>query len=258
MMHLIEGLNIHVQVMGKGEPVLLLHGWGISLQEMLPVAEQLAPQGFQCHLLDFPGFGSSDLPPEPWDVPRYAAFVKAYLQSTGLPYVHLIGHSFGGRVSIVLAADHPEWVNKLVLVDSAGVRPRPSNKMKVYYASRKVIFTLLKLPLLRVLEPSVRAWFWRKFGSADAQAAMGKSPILLETFKRVVGQDLVPYARRIQAPTLLIWGDQDQDTPLYQAQILEQAIPNAGLVLFEGTGHYAYLERLPHFIRVVTTFFKGQ
>jgi pimeloyl-ACP methyl ester carboxylesterase len=258
MMQRIDGLHIHVQVMGEGDPVMLLHGWGVSSREMLPVAQQLTAHGFQSHLLDFPGFGASDLPPEPWDVPHYAAFIHMYLQSSGLQRVHLIGHSFGGRVSLVLAADHPEWVDKLVLVDSAGVRSPTVNQPSLFSAGRKGIAALLKLPLLNRLEPAARAWFWRKFGSADAQAAMSKSPILLETFKQVIEQDLVPYAQRIQAPTLLIWGELDQDTPLYQAKILEQAISDAGLVVFEGAGHYAYLEQLPHFIRVVTTFFKGQ
>jgi pimeloyl-ACP methyl ester carboxylesterase len=256
-MPLIDGLEIGVDVVGEGDPVLLLHGWGVSMQEILPVAQRLSQLGFQCHSLDLPGFGSSQLPPQAWDVPRYAAFVKSYLEYAGLNSVHVIGHSFGGRISLVLGADYPDLIRKIVLVDSAGVPPRVSWQMKSYSLSRKVIFVLLKLPLLNRFEPAVRRWFWQRFGSVDAQAAIKRSPILIDTFKLVIKQDLLPYARRIHKPTLLVWGELDQDTPLDQAKILEEAIPDVGLVVFDGAGHYAYLDRLPEFVRIVTTFFKG-
>lgn len=248
----IDGLTVGLEIIGTGQPVLLLHGWGANRQLMEPIAGRLAAQGFECHLFDFPGFGDSDLPPAIWDVPRYAQFVLAYMDHAGLDQVHLIGHSFGGRVSIVLGAEYPSRVSKIVLTDSAGVKPTPSPRMRVYYASRKVIFTLLKLPLLSRLEPSVREWFRQRYGSPDYKNA---GP-LAETFKQVVNQDLLDYARRIQAPTLLIWGDQDEDTPIKDAKLLESTIPDAGLVVFEGAGHYAYLERPTDFVRIVAHFFK--
>jgi pimeloyl-ACP methyl ester carboxylesterase len=248
---MIDGLTVGVQVVGQGQPVLLLHGWGANRQAMLPIAERLAAQGFECHCLDFPGFGQSQTPAQAWDVERYARFIVAYLESAGLEQVHLIGHSFGGRVSIVLGADFPERVQKLVLTDSAGVKPTPTGRLRLYYASRRVIFALLKLPLLSRFEPPVRERLRQRYGSADYKAA---GP-LTETFKRVVNQDLLSHARRIQAPTLLIWGDQDQDTPLKDAKLLETVIKDAGLVVFEGAGHYAYLERPADFARIVAYFF---
>jgi len=253
----IDGLSVGVQVVGQGIPVLLLHGWGQEIASFLPIGERLAPHGFACHILDLPGFGTSDTPPEPWDVPRYAQFIMTYLDYAELSKVNLIGHSFGGRLSIVLGADYPNIVDKIVLTDSAGVRPTPSVRMRAYYATRRVIFTLLKIPGLHLLEPPTRRWFQHKFGSPDYQNTL-QDPVFAETFKRVINQDLVPYAKRIQHPTLLIWGENDNATPLSDAKILEAAIPDAGLVVFDGAGHYAYLEQPDYFVRIVSHFLGGE
>jgi pimeloyl-ACP methyl ester carboxylesterase len=183
----------------------------------------------------------------------YADFVMAYIQKMKLNRVRLIGHSFGGRISIYLSAHYPEVVRQIVLADSAGVRPEQSMNMRLYYSGRRVMFTLLKIPGLRRFERPLRDWLRQKFGSTDY---LNAGP-LEETFKLVINEDLVPIAREIQAPTLLIWGEQDKDTPLRDAKILEDAIPDAGLVVFEGAGHYAYLERPTEFARIVSHFFKS-
>jgi pimeloyl-ACP methyl ester carboxylesterase len=77
---------------------------------------------------------------------------------------------------------------------------------------------------------------------------------LRDTFVRVINEDLTDCARRVQAPTVLIWGDQDDDTPLWHGRRLEELIPDAGLIVFEGAGHFAYLERLSDFVRIVDHF----
>jgi len=251
---IIQGLPTEARVWGQGQPVLLLHGWRASAELMQPVAERLAHKGFACHALDLPGFGQTATPPEAWDVAQYAAFVLAYLDSVGLERVHLIGHSFGGRISILLGAQHPQRVGKIVLTDSAGVKPLPTFKWRVYYALRRGIFGVLKLPPLRGFDAPLREWFWRRFGSDDARSARAENPVLFQTFQRVIGQDLVSFARKIQAPTLLIWGEKDADTPLQDAKILEAAIPDAGLVVIAGAGHYAYLEEPEYFVHVVAHF----
>ena len=99
----------------------------------------------------------------------------------------------------------------------------------------------------------MQRWVRERYASEDLKNA---GP-LEDTFLRVVREDLVPRAARIKASTLLIWGDQDQDTPLWQAQVLEKTIPDAGLVVFKGAGHFAFQERIADFIRIVDTFFKG-
>lgn len=248
----VGDLRVGVYVLGQGEPIILLHGWGGSSANFLPVISRLSQEGFACHVLDLPGFGMSDLPSQAWDVPRYAQFVKDYMDFADLPKASLIGHSFGGRISLVLGAECPERIKKLVLVNSAGVRLPPSLKTRFYTLGRRAIFAMLKLPLMKRFEPPLRRWFRQKFGSADYLSAGA----LAETFKQVVNQDLTGYAKRITAPTLLIWGDLDHETPIQAARILESAIPDAGLVIFEGAGHFSYLDRPLEFVRIVTRFLR--
>lgn len=248
----IGGLDSGVAVIGSGTPVLLLHGWGANIQTMWPVAQQLAQAGFAAHVLDFPGFGKTQLPPRAWTVPDYAQWVISYLDLAKLEKVHLIGHSFGGRVSLVLGGDYAERVNKIVLSNSAGVRLPLSTKQRVLSMGRNGLMTALSLPGLHNTREKVRQKLRERFASEDY---LNAGP-LLETFKLVVEQDLLPFAQRIQAPTILFWGDQDQDTPLAIGRILEQNIPDAALIVAQGAGHYAYLDDLNQFMQVVKHFFK--
>lgn len=245
----VNGLKLACTIHGNGPTAIVaLHGWGGSIESFWPVALQLNRSGrYSVHLLDLPGFGESDLPPVAWDVPAYAALVVAYMTARGLDRVHVLGHSFGGRIGLMLGADYAGRVNKLVLANCAGV-PNPGNLLRdgVVQAAKAV----LSLPGLRRLYEPARRRAYRQLGATDYLEA---GP-LRETFLRVVGQDLLPQAARVSRPTLLIWGDQDRDTPLWQGRKLEQTIPDAGLVVFEGAGHFSYLERLPEYVRLVDHF----
>lgn len=245
----IMGLQTAYAVEGSGPvPVLALHGWGGSIDSFWPVAQQLGKLGtYTVHVLDLPGFGETAIPPESWGVPEYAAFVVAFLDAQGLDCVHLLGHSFGGRISLILGADYPERVQKMVLADSAGV-PNPANPARD--AAVKAAKAVFGLPGLKQLYEPVRRRAYEQMGSTDYLEAGA----LQETFVKVVAQDLLSYAARIARPTLLIWGDRDTDTPLWQGRKLEATIPDAGLVIFPGAGHFSYLERLPEYVRVVNYF----
>ncbi len=251
---ILDGIELNMTVAGEGDPVLVLHGWGARIESVAMIQQRLAPLGYRVYAIDFPGFGKSDLPPTAWGVADYARFVAHLLDHLGLERVHLIGHSFGGRISIVLGADYPERVKKIVLTDSAGVIMPPSSKQQVTRGIGRIVKDLFALPGLKIFEPAVQDWYRDRFGSEDYKSA---GP-LMPTFLKVVNEDLLPRAARIKASTLLIWGDQDQDTPLWQGQLLEKTIPDGGLVVFQGAGHFAYQERISDFIRIVDTFFKGK
>jgi len=235
---------------GQGEPVLLLHGWGANLELMQGLAKGLADEGFRVIVPDLPGFGQSDPPSETWTVHDYSRHVLALMEHFGLEQVYLFGHSFGGRLSIVLSSHYPERILKVVLCDAAGVKPSVP-----WYRS-------LPVTLYRALEGVIGDWgvvqslresYRARVGSADYQQAGA----LRETFLAVISEDLLPFAAEMPHPTLLIWGDRDEDTPLQQAKQLEQAIPDAGLVVFEGAGHYSYLDHPADTLRVVSYFFNN-
>ncbi|HMM26877.1 MAG TPA: alpha/beta hydrolase [Aggregatilineaceae bacterium] len=246
----IEGLSVGTAVIGEGRPVVALHGWGGAIRSFWPVAEQLTPRGYQVHVLDLPGFGASDLPPAPWGVRDYSRFVRDYLDAARLECADLLGHSFGGRISLVLAAEHPDRVRKLVLASSAGIPTTPSASQRLRTAGAQAVRDTLDRLGLDGLRARLQHRYHERYASEDYRNA---GP-LRETFLRVISEDLTPFAQRVQAPTVLIWGDQDADTPLWQGRRLEALIPDAGLIVFQGAGHFAYLERLLDYVRIVDHF----
>ncbi len=249
----VDGLRCGYVVAGDGPPLLLLHGWGASLELMWPLAEQLASAGFRVYAPDFPGFGSSDPPPVPWSVRDYANFVLEFLDQLGLQQVDLGGHSFGSRVSLMLGADSPQRIRKLLLFNAAGLRrPQPllaRMRLKLYQSLRSTLRGLR----LTTLSDGLGQWYHLRYASADYRNAQG---VMRPTFVRVVSEDMRPFASRVRPPTLLFWGDQDTDTPLWMGRELEAVIPDAGLIIWQGAGHYSYLDRLTDTARVVTHFLR--
>lgn len=250
----VAGLTTRYAVHGDGPAkILALHGWGGQIASFWPVAQGLAPEKYTVHLLDLPGFGGTALPPTPWGVADYAQFVCAYLDVQGLARVHLLGHSFGGRIGLVLGADHADRIGKMVLADSAGVRLPRSAMADLQRLVVKAGKAVMRLPVLRSFYEPLRRRLYRSLGETDYLEAGA----LRETFVRVIEEDLLPYAARVAVPTLLIWGERDTATPLWQGRVLEQTIPDAGLVVFAGAGHFSYLDRLPDYLRVVDHFLAG-
>lgn len=249
----LNGLSINHIVIGSGQPVLMLHGWGANMGLVMPLAQRLAASGYQVYTLDLPGFGHSTPPPIAWSVDDYVKFVIAYLDYHQVEKTFLFGHSFGGRLGLVLGADHAERLIKMTLADAAGVRPKSSSSGNLRLKTYHFVLNSLKIIGLSGQAERLREWYSNRYGSADYKAAQG---IMRPTFVKVVNEDLLPYAARIKVPTLLFWGDQDADTPLSQGKLLEQTIPDAGLVVLEGAGHYSYLEKLAETARIMDYFFK--
>jgi pimeloyl-ACP methyl ester carboxylesterase len=238
---------------GSGPALLLLHGWGARKELMAPIAQRLA--GFRTIVPDLPGFGATPSPPRAWGVDDYAAWVIALLDRLGVERAHVVGHSHGGRVAIALASAHPHRVDRLVLTDSAGIRPRHG----LLYRWRVATFKLLRAAgsgswLPRALrEAAARRAALR--GSEDYRAASGT---VRTSMVRLVNADLRPELARLTVPTLLIWGGRDQETPLGDARLMERLIPDAGLVVFEGAGHFAYAEEPDRFARIVGVFLRRE
>ncbi len=230
--------------------MLVLHGWGGSVETVDPVVSMLAPAA-RAYAIDLPGFGESDPPPVPWGTSDYASFVRDFMDALGIESAAIVGHSFGGRIAIRLGIDVPDRVKKLVLVNSAGIRPRRSAR---YY--RRLGLARLGNALERVGgRPGalVRA--------ATARLTMSQNHFdgrpLLRTFARVVSEDLRDELPRLTVPTLLVWGAKDHQTPLADGMLMERLIPDARLVVFEHAGHFSHRDEAPGFREVVTEFLSG-
>ncbi|HEX8647598.1 MAG TPA: alpha/beta hydrolase [Thermoleophilaceae bacterium] len=248
----IDGLSIRhsdrgAQRQAADLPVLVLHGWGAHLEAVEPIVAALEHET-RVVALDLPGAGESDPPPEPWDADDYMRFVLRFLDELGVERVHVVGHSHGGRIAICMAAQHPERVGRLLLCDSAGLPPRRGMKYraKVGVAKAGKVAGRMGSPG-RALQERLRA----RVGSTDYLQA---SETMRGTFRRLIAMDLSDRLPRIEATTLLVWGSDDEDTPLWMAHRMEELIPDAGLAVFEGAGHYSYADDVARFGSVARLF----
>ena len=154
--------------------------------------------------------------------------------------VTLIAHSFGARVAIKLAKEFGYFLDKLVIVDGAGIKPR--RKLKYYYS----IYKHKILKRLKIVHSA---------GSADYKAL----PTAMKgTFINIVNEDLTPLLKFITLPTLIVWGENDRETPLYMAKKMHRLIANSGLVVLKNAGHFSYIDQYQKFIAVLGYFLESK
>lgn len=248
------GVSLAYTISGKPSretsDILLLHGWGVDHASLNMFIEAFSNET-QVAALDFPGFGESPEPSEAWDNRRYSELVETFIETEKLKTPVLICHSFGGRVALDLAARRPDLVGKLILMGSAGVRPKRKVSYYVKLYSFKTIRGLSKIPGFHWLLSDFLKQYRQKYGSSDYQKA---SDVMKRTLSSVINEDLTSVMPSIKAPTLLIWGSKDTATPIEHARVMASLIPGAGLVVFEGFGHYAFLNKAQETLKIVRKF----
>ncbi|MBQ5970056.1 MAG: alpha/beta hydrolase [Clostridia bacterium] len=247
----INGLNINYLCEGSGPPVLLLHGWGANITLFRGIVD-LLKSSYTVLAPDLPGFGESDEPPAPWCVDDYVDFVLDFLKDFPTEKLIVLGHSFGGRVIIKLASrETPFTLEKVILVDAAGVKPKKTLRQKIRQRLFKIGKRLLSLRLVKKLFPNALENLRKRSGSADYNAA---SPLMRQTLVRVVNEDLCDLMPNVTCPALLIWGVNDDATPLADGQTMERLMPEAALVKIENAGHYSFLEQPALVQRILASF----
>ena len=269
-----ESARVFYECSGSGPAVMLLHGWGCNHTFWAPIAQVLS-RSFTVYNFDLPGFGQSDEPMTAWGVNEYVemleAFVREHCSEAGscpesdasadvrpgagastvcpLPAVSLVGHSFGGRMSILYASRNP--VTRIALVDAAGIRP----KRTLSYYRRVYTYKFKRWLVLNIFRRPDLFEQWRAHqGSADYKAASAQmKPI----FSKVVNQDLKEFLPAIQAPVMLFWGEKDTATPLSDARLMQRLIPSeTRLVVIPGAGHFAaFIEGKEQFGQEMRAFF---
>lgn len=246
----IKDININYIIEGEGKDILILHGWGANINTVTPIVNMLKDK-FRVHALDLPGFGESQEPKEPIDSFQYAEIIKDYMDIMGMKKVILIGHSFGGKLSIILGSQYPNIVEKIILVNSAGLIPKRGLKYYIKVYGFKILKYIYKTFFFWVKNEKKMERFYKKFGSTDYRDSSG---VMRNILVKVVNENLEKLLQEIKAPTLLIWGNKDMATPLYMGEIMENKIKDSGLVVLEGTGHYSYLDDMDKFEIIIRNF----
>ena len=222
---------------GKGQDVILLHGWGQNIEMMKPLGDPLS-EHYRVTILDFPGFGGSPEPNNDWNIEDYVHMLE-------LKNPILMGHSFGGRVAIKYASCNK--VSKLVLLASPCVRLKDKSRD----FKTKVLKSIKKLPGMNKIGEYAKNFI----GSRDYKAA---SPRMRQILVNTVNEDLSEDAKKITIPVLLIWGDLDEEATLEEGKMLEGLLVDGGLVVLNGCTHYAYLEALPRVLNIIHVFLGGE
>ena len=233
-------VNYKFEDIGSKTTMVLLHGWGQNIEMMEPIAK-LFHDKYNILIIDLPGFGESSEPPTVWGVEEYTLLVRELIEELKLDDIILIGHSFGGRIALVYASEYK--VRKLVCLASPYCKELTKLPLK-----NRIYKQAKKIKCLNWLAKIMQ----NKVGSDDYKKA---SEIMRGVLVKTVNTDLSEYAKKITAPTLLIWGSMDEAVPVKRAYELEKLIKDAGVVVYEGATHYAYLERINDIYVVLDNFF---
>lgn len=246
-----QNLISYVEIQGQGNgPVLLfLHGWRSNKEVWQGIIKKFISLSADQHIsllaLDLPGFGGSQGPKQPMAVGDYAEVVAEFIKNLELRNVILIGHSFGGRVGIKLAANYSSFIEKLVLVDSAGFA-MPSSKKNLYRTAAKIVKPIFKPAFMQGLRKKI----YQSIGAEDYVA----TPELQKTFVNVVSEDLSEDMGRVFCPTLIIFGENDEVTPKGFGQRMQLKIKNSKLKILPNAGHYSFLDQPEEFVEILSEF----
>jgi pimeloyl-ACP methyl ester carboxylesterase len=231
----INDLKINYEILGEGKPVMLLHGWGGSLESLRALGSGLEGQGgLKVILIDLPGFGKSDRPVEDgFSLDDYAEVVEEFINQQDIQNPVLFGHSFGGAVSIKTAIRKNVEIQKLILCNSSGIR-KAKSQQKTAKSIVQAFKGLSDLPVFKSIYPILRRFiYYYVLRNRDYIDHLD----IAETFKKILSEDLTEQLSRIEVPTLLLWGENDKSTPLKHGKMMKLKIRNSKIKIFHGEGH---------------------
>lgn len=245
MIYKYENININYDIIGSGNPIILLHGWGTNYNTFKNLSN-LLKNYFEVFLIDLPGFGKSGEPPHIYNLDNYLHFLNTFIEELQIENPIILGHSFGGRIAIKYSAISKN-ISKLILVDSAGIK----HKKKIGTRLSILKYKWLKFYYRKTKNITKFNQLIKVSGSSDY---ISSSNIMKGTMTKVINENLKSQLSKIKVETLIIWGKDDQATPYSDAILMKNKIKNSGLVTFENVGHFPYLERKNQFNRVIASF----
>lgn len=235
----VKSIDINYIQYGEGSDVILLHGWGQNIEMMRPIGDKLSKR-HRVTIIDLPGFGNTDEPKIELTIEDYNSILEEFIDKLKIKNPSLIGHSFGGRISMIYASKNK--TDKLVLFGSPCIARHTKPSLKV-----KILKFLKKVPIINKLEGFAK----KHIGSRDYKNA---STMMRKILVNTVNADLSEYCRKIKCPTLLIWGENDTEVDVEEAREIESMISDAGLIVLPNSTHYAYLENLVQVSNILEKF----
>ncbi|OIO47131.1 MAG: hypothetical protein AUJ31_00320 [Parcubacteria group bacterium CG1_02_39_15] len=236
----------------NGTPLLILHGWGSNSGRWQRVTDLLRKQEIEALVLDLPGFGIVSSPKRPWTRDDYINWIFQKAKERNWEKFNLLGHSFGGGLSVKIAVAFPEKVEKLILCAPAIIR-RKRLKTYLFYQLAHIGKKIFSFPGLKKLEPYAQRLIYKLAGSRDYYVADG---VMKETMKKLGDENLEDLLAKIKAPTLIIWGKKDDVLPLRDAQELKEKIEGAELKIISEVKHSPHREAPEELAEIISQFVK--
>lgn len=254
----VMGIPTYYEQFGeKGSPLLVLHGWGSDVAAMMPVIQRLKKY-HRVTAVDFPAHGGTGMISGDWTVPDFAKWTETFIRQQNLEGCHVLAHSFGGRVALYLAANTPSLFQRVILTGSAGLVKEKTaadrRRAAKYRLGRAGLSFLSHLP---VIKDRAKGWlqaYRDKHNSADYKALPEQ---MRATFNNIIKFDSRKFLPRVKNPTLLLWGQQDTETPLWMAEAFRAGIAGSRLSIMPG-GHFAFLSYPDVFCDYVLDFLEEE
>lgn len=242
---LVDGLAVNYDDTGKGPVILMLHGWGSNLQVYDNLTLQLK-KNYRVVRFDWPGFGGSELPKTTWGIDEFTVFAAAFCAKLGVSPDILVGHSMGGQTAVHLVGSGQLKPQKLILLAASAVRPAQGTREMLY----KLIAKSGKHLVRGRLAERLKHRLYRQTGTSDYL----NSGQMQASYRQIVTQDQTGLARNITIPTLVLWGDQDNDAPLERGKLLASIINHSQLEVLPGAGHYMFVDEPERSLQIINEF----
>lgn len=234
----VKNIWVNYKITGLGKPLVILPGW-LHNSDHWQLVQEILSKNFQVIVLDLPGFGKSQDPPISWDITQYADFIENFLKDLSIEKCFLLGHSFGGRIVTKLAGRQSPYLEKIILLDSAGINSKrgwKKNLVRFFASIASLIFSIWPLSIFL---PALRNKIYKILRSRDYLEVNER---MREVFLKATKEDLKNDSKKILCPTLIVWGELDQLTPLSDAHILNKNIVNSKLEVIKDVGHSPHIK----------------
>ncbi|OGZ57530.1 MAG: hypothetical protein A3B96_00305 [Candidatus Spechtbacteria bacterium RIFCSPHIGHO2_02_FULL_43_15b] len=219
---------------GTDTPLLLLHGWGSSVNSWEKVTEKISFGGQRVIMPDLPGFGETQEPGNPWNIDDYINFLKKFTEELNISDFILAGHSFGGQIAISWASNQNPKIKALILMGAARIAKHKKLKAQIFVFFTKIGNLPFEIPMIKSLRPLVRKIWYKLAGEKDYYKS---SELMRKTMGLVLAQEVGDRLQKIKIPALILWGDKDMVTPLADGKIINQSVQNSKLLVLPGAGH---------------------
>ncbi len=239
-----NNIQIFYSQIGKGEPLVMLPGWGAD-NTIYALLIPYLKKKFKLYMLDLPGWGRSAAPPEIWGSEEYSDMVSSFINDViGEKKISILGHSFGGKVALLTITKN-EKIQRAIIISASGIRlalsPNKSMKVRFYKLAKKI------LPQNMVEE------LQDKFGSDDYKNSKG---IMRKILVKVVNEDIREKITNITIPVLLLWGESDTATPVKAGAIMHEKLKNSVFITIDNTGHFPFLDNPKLISDYILEFYK--